>query len=48
LDYAGCGGFMVPRQIFRLVKIATYFIIAGVGLAIIGGGILLYQTLFAR
>jgi hypothetical protein len=49
---AGAAGFIVLRillrQIFRLVRIATYFIVAGVGLALIGGGILLFQTLFAR
>lgn len=46
---AGAVGFIMLRillrQIARLVKIATYFIVAGVGLAIIGGGILLIQTL---
>lgn len=46
---AGAAAFIVlrklMRQIARLVKIATYFIIAGIVLVIGAGGILLFQTL---
>jgi H+/Cl- antiporter ClcA len=46
---AGAAGFIVLRillrQIVRLVRIATYFIIIAVLLVIGAGGILLLQTL---
>ena len=45
---AGAGGFVVLRvllrQIFKLVKIATYFIVLGIILVVGAGGVLLVQT----
>lgn len=47
---AGAAGFIVLRillrQIAKLVKIATYFIVIGIILVVIGGGIMLFQTVF--
>jgi hypothetical protein len=46
---AGAAAFIVLRillrQIAKLVKIATYFIVLGIILVVAGGGILLLQTL---
>jgi hypothetical protein len=49
---AGAAAFIVLRillrQIARLVRIATYFIVIGIIVVIGAGGILLYQTLTQR
>lgn len=49
---AGAAAFIVLRillrQIARLVRIATYFIVLGIIVVIGAGGILLYQTLTQR
>ena len=49
---AGAAGFIVLRillrQIARMVKIATYFIVIGIIVVIGAGGILLFQTLTQR
>jgi len=49
---AGAAAFIVLRfslrQIVKLVRIATYFIVLGVILVIGAGGILLFQTFFAQ